>query len=128
MNKKLYIFFSLTSFAYMLSVSVYLLNSFIMLNDTIFAVTRILMICCLLIFLLFGLKLKTIAKIEGNNQTLTKFQHIQKVWSIVIITSVLAYWYLVKYFWLLLPFYGTIKETAVISYGKTKKVQNQTYG
>ena len=47
MNKKLYIFFSLTSFAYMLSVSVYLLNSFIMLNDTIFAVTRILMICCL---------------------------------------------------------------------------------
>ena len=38
MNKKLYIFFSLTSFAYMLSVSVYLLNSFIMLNDTIFAV------------------------------------------------------------------------------------------
>ena len=44
------------------------------------------------------------------------------------ITSVLAYWYLVKYFWLLLPFYGTIKETAVISYGKTKKVQNQTYG
>ena len=43
-------------------------------------------------------------------------------------TSVLAYWYLVKYFWLLLPFYGTIKETAVISYGKTKKVQNQTYG
>ena len=42
--------------------------------------------------------------------------------------SVLAYWYLVKYFWLLLPFYGTIKETAVISYGKTKKVQNQTYG
>ena len=52
----------------MLSVSVYLLNSFIMLNDTIFAVTRILMICCLLIFLLFGLKLKTIAKIEGNNQ------------------------------------------------------------
>ena len=128
MNKKLYIFFSLTSFAYMLSVSVYLLNSFIMLNDTIFAVTRILMICCLLIFLLFGLKLKTIAKIEGNNQTLTKFQHIQKVWSIVIITSVLAYWYLVKYFWLLLPFYGTIKETAVISYGKTKKIQNQTYG
>ncbi len=128
MNKKLYIFFSLTSFAYMLSVSVYLLNSFIMLNDTIFAVTRILMICCLLIFLLFGLKLKTIAKIEGNNQTLTKFQHIQKVWSIVIITSVLAYWYLVKYFWLLLPFYDTIKETAVISYGKTKKVQNQTYG
>ena len=77
MNKKLYIFFSLTSFAYMLSVSVYLLNSFIMLNDTIFAVTRILMICCLLIFLLFGLKLKTIAKIEGNNKTLTKFQHIQ---------------------------------------------------
>ena len=89
MNKKLYIFFSLTSFAYMLSVSVYLLNSFIMLNDTIFAVTRILMICCLLIFLLFGLKLKTIAKIEGNNQTLTKFQHIQKVWSIVIITSLI---------------------------------------
>lgn len=44
------------------------------------------------------------------------------------ITSVLAYWYLVKYFWLLLPFYDTIKETAVISYGKTKKVQNQTYG
>ena len=44
------------------------------------------------------------------------------------VTSVLAYWYLVKYFWLLLPFYGTIKETAVISYGKTKKVQNQTYG
>lgn len=43
-------------------------------------------------------------------------------------SSVLAYWYLVKYFWLLLPFYGTIKETAVISYGKTKKVQNQTYG
>ena len=43
-------------------------------------------------------------------------------------TSVLAYWYLVKYFWLLLPFYDTIKETAVISYGKTKKVQNQTYG
>ena len=37
-----------------------------------------------------------------------------------ISTSVLAYWYLVKYFWLLLPFYGTIKETAVISYGKTK--------
>ena len=74
----------------MLSVSVYLLNSFIMLNDTIFAVTRILMICCLLIFLLFGLKLKTIAKIEGNNQTLTKFQHIiQKVWSIVIITSLI---------------------------------------
>lgn len=70
--KQLYIFFSLTSFAYMLSVSVYLLNSFILLNDTIFAVTRILMICCLLIFLLFGLKLKTIAKIEGNNQT-----HIQ---------------------------------------------------
>lgn len=90
MNKKLYIFFSLTSFAYMLSVSVYLLNSFIMLNDTIFAVTRILMICCLLIFLLFGLKLKTIAKIEGNNQTLTKFQHIQKVWSIVIITSLIT--------------------------------------
>ena len=86
MNKKLYIFFSLTSFAYMLSVSVYLLNSFILLNDTIFAVTRILMICCLLIFLLFGLKLKTIAKIEGNNQTLTKFQ---KVWSIVIITSLI---------------------------------------
>ena len=81
MNKKLYIFFSLTSFAYMLSVSVYLLNSFIMLNDTIFAVTRILMICCLLIFLLFG--------IEWNNQTLTKFQHIQKVWSIVIITSLI---------------------------------------
>ena len=80
MNKKLYIFFSLTSFAYMLSVSVYLLNSFILLNDTIFAVT---------IFLLFGLKLKTIAKIEGNNQTLTKFQHIQKVWSIVIITSLI---------------------------------------
>ena len=46
----------------------------------------------------------------------------------VFVTSVLAYWYLVKYFWLLLPFYGTIKETAVISYGKTKKVQNQTYG
>ena len=89
MNKKLYIFFSLTSFAYMLSVSVYLLNSFIMLNDTIFAVTRILMICCLLIFLLFGLKLNTIAKIEGNNQTLTTFQHIQKVWSIVIITSLI---------------------------------------
>lgn len=44
------------------------------------------------------------------------------------VSSVLAYWYLVKYFWLLLPFYGTIKETAVISYGKTKKVQNQTYG
>ena len=43
-------------------------------------------------------------------------------------SSVLAYWYLVKYFWLLLPFYDTIKETAVISYGKTKKVQNQTYG
>ena len=42
--------------------------------------------------------------------------------------SVLTYLYLVKYFWLLLPFYGTIKETAVISYGKTKKVQNQTYG
>lgn len=42
--------------------------------------------------------------------------------------SVLAYWYLAKCFWLLLPFYGTIKETAVISYGKTKKVQNQTYG
>ena len=37
-------------------------------------------------------------------------------------------YHLVKYFWLLLPFYGTIKETAVISYGKTKKVQNQTYG
>ena len=47
MNKKLYIFFSLTSFAYMLSVSVYLLNSFIMLmilfcgyqnfNDMLFA-------------------------------------------------------------------------------------------
>ena len=36
-------------------------------------------------------QLKTIAKIEGNNQTLTKFQHIQKVWSIVIITSVLAH-------------------------------------
>ena len=36
------------------------------------------------------------------------------------ITSVLAYWYLAKCFWLLLPFYGTIKETAVISYGKTK--------
>ena len=34
--------------------------------------------------------------------------------------SVLAYCYLAKYFWLLLPFYGTIKETAVISYGKTK--------
>ena len=34
--------------------------------------------------------------------------------------SVLAYWHLAKYFWLLLPFYGTIKETAVISYGKTK--------
>lgn len=32
----------------------------------------------------------------------------------------LAYWHLAKYFWLLLPFYGTIKETAVISYGKTK--------
>jgi len=46
----------------------------------------------------------------------------------IMCTSVLAYWYLVKYFWLLLPFYGTIKETAVISYGKTKKVQNQTYG
>lgn len=46
----------------------------------------------------------------------------------VLLTSVLAYWYLVKYFWLLLPFYDTIKETAVISYGKTKKVQNQTYG
>ena len=46
----------------------------------------------------------------------------------LFVTSVLAYWYLVKYFWLLLPFYGTIKETAVISYGKTKKVQNQTYG
>ena len=45
-----------------------------------------------------------------------------------VYASVLAYWYLVKYFWLLLPFYGTIKETAVISYGKTKKVQNQTYG
>ena len=42
--------------------------------------------------------------------------------------SVLAYWHLAKYFWLLLPFYGTIKETAVISYGKTKKIQNQTYG
>ena len=45
-----------------------------------------------------------------------------------IIASVLAYWHLAKYFWLLLPFYGTIKETAVISYGKTKKIQNQTYG
>lgn len=44
------------------------------------------------------------------------------------ITSVLAYWHLAKYFWLLLPFYATIKETAVISYGKTKKIQNQTYG
>ena len=44
------------------------------------------------------------------------------------LSSVLAYWYLVKYFWLLLPFYDKIKETAVISYGKTKKVQNQTYG
>ena len=43
-------------------------------------------------------------------------------------SSVLAYWHLAKYFWLLLPFYGTIKETAVISYGKTKKIQNQTYG
>ena len=31
------------------------------------------------------IKLKT----EGNNQTLTKFQHIQKVWSIVIITSLI---------------------------------------
>jgi len=48
-----------------------------MLNDTIFAVTRILMICCLLIFLLFGLKLKTIAKIEGNNQTLTKSKSME---------------------------------------------------
>lgn len=48
--------------------------------------------------------------------------------STLIASSVLAYWYLVKYFWLLLPFYDTIKETAVISYGKTKKVQNQTYG
>ena len=45
-----------------------------------------------------------------------------------VLTSVLAYWHLAKYFWLLLPFYGTIKETAVISYGKTKKIQNQTYG
>lgn len=44
------------------------------------------------------------------------------------LTSVLAYWHLAKYFWLLLPFYGTIKETAVISYGKTKKIQNQPYG
>ena len=88
-EQKIVYIFSITTFAYMLSVSVYLLNSFIMLNDTIFAVTRILMICCLLIFLLFGLKLKTIAKIEGNNQTLTKFQHIQKVWSIVIITSLI---------------------------------------
>ena len=68
MNKKLYIFFSLTSFAYMLSVSVYLLNSFIMLNDTIFAVTRILMICCLLIFLLFGLKLKTVEEVKAQRR------------------------------------------------------------
>ena len=37
----------------------------------------------------FSQKLKTIAKIEGNNQKLTKFQHIQKVWSIVIITSLI---------------------------------------
>lgn len=73
----------------MLSISTYLINSFIMLNDTIFAVTRILMICCLIIFLLFGVKLKTITKIEGSNQTLTKFQHIQKVWSIFIITSLI---------------------------------------
>ena len=71
MNKKLYIFFSLTSFAYMLSVSVYLLNSFIMLNDTIFAVTRILMICCLLIFLLFGLKLKTMLESDRNSHPKT---------------------------------------------------------
>lgn len=49
-------------------------------------------------------------------------------YDVTVTSSVLAYWYLVKYFWLLLPFYGTIKETAVISYGKTKKVQNQTYG
>ena len=54
-EQKIVYIFSITTFAYMLSVSVYLLNSFIMLNDTIFAVTRILMICCLLIFLLFGL-------------------------------------------------------------------------
>ena len=46
----------------------------------------------------------------------------------ICMASVLAYWHLAKYFWLLLPFYGTIKETAVISYGKTKKIQNQTYG
>ena len=45
MNKKLHIFFSLTSFAYMLSVSVYLLNSFIMLNDTIFAVVCLYFYC-----------------------------------------------------------------------------------
>ena len=35
------------------------------------------------------IKLKTIAKIEGNNQTLTKFQHIQKVWSIVITSLII---------------------------------------
>ena len=52
----------------MLSVSVYLLNSFIMLNDTIFAVTRILMICCLLIFLLFGLKLKTVEEVKAQRR------------------------------------------------------------
>ena len=52
----------------MLSVSVYLLNSFILLNDTIFAVTRILMICCLLIFLLFGLKLKTVEEVKAQRR------------------------------------------------------------
>ncbi len=62
----------------------------------------------------------TIFYIKQNNFIIFKFFNT--------FPSVLAYWHLVKYFWLLLPFYGTIKETAVISYGKTKKIQNQTYG
>lgn len=64
---------------------------------------------------------------SGEKKILVKFYVVGTITQIAH-SSVLAYWYLVKYFWLLLPFYDTIKETAVISYGKTKKVQNQTYG
>lgn len=89
---------------------------------------------CILLRDKYGCDVLVLLRRNGRGEELLKENGIRYLkiksynWIIPDHPSVLAYWYLVKYFWLLLPFYDTIKETAVISYGKTKKVQNQTYG
>ena len=66
LQKNVVYVFILVALIYFASVGVYVVNSIYMLDDKVFLLTRVLMMLCLLVVFLIGLRIKMIVKKEGS--------------------------------------------------------------